>query len=408
VLLLMCGCPQEADSVSRMEDGYGPESRESAVQDEACRLLPESPIPVSRFIGGKMVDPKQVSVRRFPFSTILRIPAFLLLFHIFFLGVSGNTALGQSITGRVASEIDVAPIAGADVILEGTRFRTMSDSLGEFALRGLTPGSYILLVRSTGYITVRDSIDVMGTDQGEILVLLAPDPIEMDSLQVIALTEAERRQRAAGSTHYVALGREDLARLNDRGAVRVSDLFRRDLRLSRWIRHDLTGNGVLSGGLCLQYPRPGPRTVRSETDRIISGCRFPATYLDDAYVPASPGLLEEYPTSEIYSIELMPPSEAVYRYGRQAANGALVVTTMMGAAEAAARRSAIDEDQRRHWKYLGVGTAVGIFASFGYALSNGFFDSGVDFNSEVLPVAGVTVFSIGLGEVLYRIRGRNP
>lgn len=394
--------------MSRMDDGEGTESEESAVFDEARRLLLDSLIHVPRFLGGKMANPRQMRDRPFPFSPILRLPAFLLISQIFFLGASGKAVLGQSITGRVASEIDVAPIAGAAVILEGTRFRTMSDSLGEFALRGLTTGRYLLLVQYPGYVTVRDSVEVMGTDQGEILVLLAPDPIQMDSLQVVALTEAERRQRAAGSSHYVAMGREDLARLNDQGAVRVSDLFRRDLRLSRWIRDDLTGNGVLSGGLCLQYPRPGSRTVRSETDRVISGCRFPATYLDDAFIPASPGLLEEYPTSEIYSIELIPPSEAVYRYGRPAANGALVVTTMMGAAEAAARRSAINEDQRRHWKYLGVGTAVGIFASFGYALSNGFFDSGVSFNSEVLPVIGVTMFGIGLGEVFFRIRGRTP
>ena len=313
---------------------------------------------------------------------------------------------GQQVTGRVAAEADASPIAGADILLEGTRYRTMSDSLGKFSLNGIPAGRYLIMVQHPSYLTVRDSIEISGNAPGELLVLLVPDPIVMDPIEVLVLTDAERRQRAAGSSHYVALGREDLSRHEQQGAVWVTDLFRRDLRLARWIRHDLTGSGVLSGGLCLQYPRPGIRTIAGETDGVTSGCRFPATYLDGAYIPASPGLLDEFPMSETYSVELMPPSEAMYRYGGQGANGALVITTLMGAAESAARRTAISDIQRRHWKYLGIGTGAGIFGAFGVALSQGFFDGGgVNFSGEVLPVAGVVALGIGLGELLFRLIG---
>ncbi len=329
-------------------------------------------------------------------ASLLLIPALL-----FALPGSGQ---GQQIVGRVASDLDVSPIAGARILLQGTRHQALSDSLGRFTLTGVPGGRYLLVAEAPGFLTVGDSIDVLGPSQGELLVLMAPDPIQMDSLQVVALTDAERRQRAAGASHYVALGREDLSTLDQRGAVRITDLFYREPRLSRWVRHDQTEPGGFGGGLCLQYPRPGARTIRSETNGVISGCRFPATYLDGAYIPSTAGILDEYPTDGLFSIELVPPSEAVYRYGRQAAHGALVITTMIGAAETASMRASISEEKRRHWTYLGVGTAVGIFGAFGYALASGSFGEGVGFNSGVLPMAGVTAFSIGVGEILYRIR----
>jgi hypothetical protein len=125
-------------------------------------------------------------------------------------------------------------------------------------------------------------------------------------------------------------------------------------------------------------------------------------YLDGAYLPDM-GLIQELSPGDIQSLELMPPMEASYRYGRQAENGALVITTMFGAAESAARSAALSADHRRHLTYLGVGTATGIFGSLVYASGQGLFDGGVSFNGDMLPVAGIVALGVTLGEVFYRI-----
>jgi hypothetical protein len=141
-------------------------------------------------------------------------------------------------------------------------------------------------------------------------------------------------------------------------------------------------------------------------------CRFPAAYLNDAYLGpnglAGSSILDELTTAEVFSVELVPPSEAVYRFGRQAETGALVVTTMMGAAESAARQATVGAEQRRHWLYLSAGAAAGVFGGVGYAYSQGLFDGrGASFNKSVLPVAGIVALGIGIGEILFRRFGRD-
>jgi hypothetical protein len=337
---------------------------------------------------------------------------FFLLSTLLFLStlVGASSALqAQTILGRVAADPDLAPVAGADIVLEGTAFRTLTDSLGEFTFEGVPSGRYVLLAQHPSYVVVRDSIQVAIPGPTDLLVVLAPDPIAMDPIEVRGITAAERRQRASAATHYVAITRAQLQEAELRGAVRASDLVWANSGLRRWVRHDLGAGGVLSGGLCLQYPRPGPRTVAAETGFGLPGCRFPAVYLDGAYMGPNAlegtSFLDNLTTEEIFSLELVPPSDAVYRYGRQAQNGALSITTMMGAAEAAARQAAFSDDQRRHMKYLGVGTAVGIFGAVGYAFGAGLFDGGVSFNGDMLPVAGIVALGIGIGELLFRRSG---
>jgi hypothetical protein len=288
----------------------------------------------------------------------------------------------------------------------------MSDSVGRFSLLGVSAGEYVLLAQHPSYVTVRDSIEVRGGGLTELLVVLVPDPIAMDPIIARGITAPERRARAAASAHYIAVTRDDLREAERRGAARLSDLFWVNSNLRRWVRYDIAGGGVISGGACIQYPRPGPRTIRSETVGSGSGCRFPATYLNDTYL--GPGalegasILEQLSPSEIFSVELVPPTEAVYRFGRIAGNGALVITTLMGAAEAAARHASVEDLQRRHWTYLGFGAGAGVFGGVAYAYSQGLFEGGgTSFNSSVLPVVGIVALGIGIGELFFRRSGKD-
>jgi hypothetical protein len=306
----------------------------------------------------------------------------------------------------VASDLDLHPIAGAEVLLEGTRFRTLSDSLGRFTLHDVPLGSYILLARHPSYLEVQDTIRVTGSAD-EVVVFLAPDPIAMDTLEVRTISEAERRWRASGSSNYVVVDHADLMTYRERGAVNVGDLFWSHYKMSAWIRHDMSGGGVSLTDLCLEYPRirrtPPPLSQRNTM--YSTRCRGVAVFLDGDLLPDM-GFVQRLSTEEIQTVELIPPQDASFRYGMAAENGALVITTRMAAAQAVADQQPLTPLQERHRAYLTAGTAGGLLGGIAYGLASGLFKGqGVSFASDVLPAFGIVAAGVAVGELAFRIFG---
>jgi hypothetical protein len=330
----------------------------------------------------------------------IRLSSLLLLGPCLWVPFSGARA--QDVSGRVASDVDLRPIAGAEVLLDGTRFRTLSDSLGRFTLRGVPNGAYLLLARHPSYLTVQDTIVVTGSGREDVVVFLAPDPIAMDTIHVRVISEAERRWRASGSSHYVVLDHADLMTHRERGVVNVGDLFWSDYRMSPWIRHDKSGSGVFLTDLCLEYPRRVAPPIDTRNTMFGSACRLPAVLLDGDLLPDL-GFVQRLSIEDIQTVELVPPLDASLRYGMAAQNGALVITTRMAAAETVASQVPLTPLQQRHRAYLMAGTVGGILGGVAYGVASGLFQSqGVSFTSDFLPALGIVVAGLGVGELAFR------
>jgi hypothetical protein len=97
-----------------------------------------------------------------------------------------GTACGQSgnISG-IVTNISGEALAEATVVLEGTRYGTISDSGGRFTFRGVTVGRYQLIVRLVGYVQ-HEHTYVMVTTGGNaaITVHLHPVIIELGAVDV--------------------------------------------------------------------------------------------------------------------------------------------------------------------------------------------------------------------------------
>ncbi|HET9746814.1 MAG TPA: TonB-dependent receptor [Chitinophagaceae bacterium] len=86
---------------------------------------------------------------------LLRLKSFGFLFICFFLSA---TALSQTAILRgTVKDVNGLPLAGASVILDGTRRGTVSDASGNYELK-VAPGTYTLVISYVGVVTQRKQI----------------------------------------------------------------------------------------------------------------------------------------------------------------------------------------------------------------------------------------------------------
>lgn len=126
--------------------------------------------------------------------TVVRLACQLLLAALVFAAI--GTASGQqvdrssgattSLSGIVLVDSTERPIAGADVELVGTTFRTRTDSSGAYFMSGMTPGSYRLQVRAVGYAPLLLTIELTLEAMKEVEVLLLPVAQELERVDVKA------------------------------------------------------------------------------------------------------------------------------------------------------------------------------------------------------------------------------
>ncbi|MCI0690596.1 TonB-dependent receptor [candidate division KSB1 bacterium] len=91
-----------------------------------------------------------------------------------------------SIHGKVIDDTTAAPIAKADIVLEGTRRGASSDELGRFVLRKILPGAYILRVRFIGYNAVRHPIRLKAGDSVAVEIRLKRVLLQFPEISITA------------------------------------------------------------------------------------------------------------------------------------------------------------------------------------------------------------------------------
>ncbi|MBL0891792.1 MAG: carboxypeptidase-like regulatory domain-containing protein [Gemmatimonadaceae bacterium] len=93
---------------------------------------------------------------------------------------------GVTVSGIVLVDSLERPIAGAEVELVGTTYRTRSDSAGAFSLRSVPVGAYRLQLRAVGYAPL--VLDVQLTAEGleGIEALLRPVAQELERVRIRA------------------------------------------------------------------------------------------------------------------------------------------------------------------------------------------------------------------------------
>lgn len=233
--------------------------------------------------------------------------------------------IASTVKGRVTNEKG-EPLAGASVLVKGSRRGTMTGSDGRFTLKGATVGA-ILVVSYAGFtpeeVTVQNS--------SELLLTLQHSNNPLDEVKVIAYGTITERFNTGDVTNVTAEEIERQPINNPLLALegRVPGLF-------------ITQNTGLPGsGVSIQIR--GQNSIASGNDPfyVIDGVPYTSQLLPNlggilgtgsgnAQNSGSP--LSFINPDDIESISVLKDAAATAIYGTRAANGAILITTKKGKA----------------------------------------------------------------------------
>jgi hypothetical protein len=198
---------------------------------------------------------------------------------------------GRTVSGVLTDAATGDPIAYALVEVPSLDLSAVTDSAGRFALADVPTGTHRFWFTQLGYYDRGE--DLIVPDAAPVRMTLAPRPVELEGLKVMASRFASRRNSVPVS--YRVLEREELAEWNgdalrflrSRGGISLTSCSGREWTDQAW---------------CL-YRR----------GRKIE----PRVYLDD--MPAFIGLdvLSAYETPDLYAIEILDRGSMVRIYTRQ-------------------------------------------------------------------------------------------
>ncbi len=263
-------------------------------------------------------------------------------------------AVAQTIRGIVTDPASGAVVADALVVMvndEGERVATVFTSAdGTFALAPPGPGGYMVGVTGLGYQQAITPRLALGSADITLDILLPPDPLTLDSLTVVSTRNTPDAGRLRGlimpeRRRGTLVGRLTRAEIESRGprSDLVSLLATMNIPGLRARRYALS-TGAPETGVCVELGRnrsvlaktasrlrpasdPLGFATQDDIEARADACAMMAVYIDDFPVSDPANVLATITSTDLDGIEVLPPLEALARYGARAANGALMLWT---------------------------------------------------------------------------------
>ncbi|MXV96475.1 MAG: TonB-dependent receptor plug domain-containing protein [Gemmatimonadetes bacterium] len=226
-----------------------------------------------------------------------------------------------SVSGTVRDAATMAPLAGAQMLIEGTNFGGLTTAEGRFLILNIPPGTYTLRATFIGYGPVAHEFTVADGGTAELDFELAASALALDELVVTAT--GQQRKRELGN----AVGDIDVSEVRDVAPINnISDLLQ-----GRSAGVQVFNSAGTSG--------VGSR-IRIRGSSSISLSNEPLIYVDGIRVDnRMSGLgaggqeasrLDDFNPDDIESIEIVKGPSAATLYGTEAANGVIRITTRRG------------------------------------------------------------------------------
>lgn len=122
------------------------------------------------------------------------------LISLYTFAATGN------ITGTIAQKFG-EPLIGVGIYLEGTNYGTVSRGSGEFIIRNVPAGYYMLVCTSIGFVTLRQAIKVEAGKSTDIRIRMVESIQELPAVMVESVTLTggmENRKGQPGSGFYLS------------------------------------------------------------------------------------------------------------------------------------------------------------------------------------------------------------
>jgi len=223
----------------------------------------------------------------------------LILISIYF--ISNNIIAQQTVSGTVTSE--EGPLAGVNVMVQGSTYGNITDLSGNYTLIIPGPGTN-LIFSYVGYETVIESVG----NRTVIDVFLKADATQLEEVIVTGYT-TQSRKNISGAVSVV--DPEDIMSIPANSVAKQLQ--------GRAAGVIVTGSGLPGGDI----------SVRIRGYGTISEYMSEPLYIVDG-IPLESEYIENLNPNDIKSIQILKDASTASIYGARAANGVIIITTKSG------------------------------------------------------------------------------
>jgi hypothetical protein len=232
---------------------------------------------------------------------------------VFLFALAGSLhAQTSEILGQVLREGSRDPVAGAQVQVVGTVVGALTDARGAFRLPAVPVGRWSLRIVHIGFGERVVEVVVEAGKPTGVRVFLSETAIQLEAIEVDAISWEERRLRGLG------VGRNVVTR------AAIEDAIGRNMDMAEVLRREIPNlsvrrqQNIAGSGICIEL-----RTLAGNAAQ----CRSPKVYLDGVPIEGPTILYQQLDLRMIESMEVVSSAEAGTRYGSGALYGALLIQT---------------------------------------------------------------------------------
>jgi iron complex outermembrane receptor protein len=232
-----------------------------------------------------------------------------------------------SITGRVVDGTTMAPISGANVLIQGTQFGTLTGPDGGFILSGVPAGTHQVTAGLIGYASAQRSVTVTAAGSANVQFALEPQAVLLDEL-VATGYGTTRRLAITGSVASVDADDANVGVISNanemiQGRVAGVSIIQNSGEPGAGAQIRIRGGTSISASNEPLYVIDGVAVANVETE--AAGIGIGGT----PPLPRSP--LNLLNPADIESITILKDASAAAIYGSRGANGVILIETKRGA-----------------------------------------------------------------------------
>ena len=241
-----------------------------------------------------------------------------LLFTLLSLLFISLTAHGQtsSIIGKI-SDVEGLPVYPANLVLEGKGMGAQTNENGEFEIKFVPTGTFVLIVRATGFVTYNQEIIV---SSGTVLnqnIILSKEAKEYDEVVVIGYGTTRTKDLTGAATV-----------ITEKNFLQGSLATPEQLIMGKVAGLKVTSNdGAPGSGSTLRLR--GGTSINASNDPLIVIDGVP---IDNGGIAGAANPLSLVNPNDIASFVILKDASATAIYGARAANGVILITTKKGSA----------------------------------------------------------------------------
>ena len=244
-----------------------------------------------------------------------------------FLLIGPVAAHGQNtITGTVVDVSTQQPLAGAQVVIEGSQLGSLTDNRGRFLILNVPQATVTVEVIMIGYRAATAQVSA----ERPAMIELSPTAIDLDEIVVTGVV-GEQQARSIGN----AIGKIDAAALQELApSPAVKDMLSASVAGVRI----MSGGGEVGTGGITRIRGVKSMTLSAQPIIVVDGVRVNGGDNDSDLAcgvgtdcAQMPSRLDDFNPDEIESIEVIKGPAAATLYGTEASNGVIQIITKKGA-----------------------------------------------------------------------------